>query len=126
MNEKFQNSHHIKNLKHLRKHNKSVKEPCTLPEISSKVNEPWQLEGYFVWRQLDGLTPLVVNDTATEYNNQKLGQYEDKLIDTSTTTLYVDIDGESDDDDLVKILEDEDDRMDKILDDLLDIYRVDN
>lgn len=44
--------------------------------------------------------------------------------DTSTTTLYVDIDNESDDE-LVKILEDEDDRMDQILDDLMGIYRAD-
>lgn len=48
-------------------------------------------------------------------------QYE-KLADTSTTTLYVDISNDSDDD-LVKILEEEDYRMDKVLEDLLNIYK---
>lgn len=54
--------------------------------------------------------------------------YEKEKLDISATTLYVEI-GENDnethsDDDLVKILDDEDDRMDKILEDLLDIYSI--
>lgn len=42
--QQFTNSHHLKNIKKLRKLNRSVKEsskPVTLPDITPKTNDPW-------------------------------------------------------------------------------------
>ena len=68
-NQKFTNSHHVKNIKKLRKLNNSVKEttiPVTLPNITPKIIEPWQLEGFHAWSQLDGLNSIApVNETVT-------------------------------------------------------------
>ena len=97
------------------------------------MNDPWQLEGFHVWSQLDGLNPVApANETVMQYDkiNLIVKSEEPKECggDESAATLSVEIenDGEESDGDLVKFLEEEDQKMDNVINGLLNIYTPEN